>query len=285
VITDPSSHTRAPRPSSRTAKGTFGSVRHDGPQRYKLAQVTSYTAEDGLSDEEFLVIAGDGGRIMVGEPKFFHFSDGRLLTSPTFHPARRYRILGVALDRHGTFGPVVMGLHEFPANGHGRPITYQLNANNGLSGSPLTATTRPSGPALDSNGSDAVWAAYIFGTASRRPSQRPGSDLNGCASSPRTGRGALAGRRQWHEPLPGEARSPTPQRPRAPTTTRATSTRRRRDILDRHYGGGLKPLGMGGSLTSPPKRDCLRTSSPASSKTITAILDELQSWHLSPRKI
>jgi len=144
VITNPSlSHAAGAKALIQDREGNVwvGSS-SDGLQRYKLAQVTSYTAEDGLSDEEFLVIAGDGGDgLWLASQNLFHFSDGRF-TNFTNFPIRPgvTGFWALLQDRHGTvWTGSYGGLHEFPANGHGSPITYQLNANNGLSGSPLTA--------------------------------------------------------------------------------------------------------------------------------------------------
>jgi len=144
VITNPSlSHAAGAKAIVQDREGNFwvGSG-SNGLERLKIAQVTSYTAEDGLSDEEFLVIAGDGGDgLWLASQNLFHFSDGHF-TKFTDFPVRPDLTGFWALlrDRHGTIWTgSYEGLHEFLANEHGSRTTYRLNANNGLTGSPLTA--------------------------------------------------------------------------------------------------------------------------------------------------
>ena len=113
---------------------------NDGLFRYKEAQVTSYTAADGLADDEFLVIAGDGaGGLWAANQNLFHFSNGRFAKFTDF-PTRPGLTGFWALlqDRQGTIWTgSYEGLHQFKDGAH--RITYKLNDNNGLAGAPLTA--------------------------------------------------------------------------------------------------------------------------------------------------
>src|SRR5436190_35430 len=113
---------------------------NDGLFRYKEAQVTAYTAADGLADDEFLVIAGDGaGGLWAANQNLFHFSNGRF-TKFTDFPTRPGLTGFWALlqDRQSTIWTgSYEGLHQFKDGAH--RITYKLNDNNGLAGAPLTA--------------------------------------------------------------------------------------------------------------------------------------------------
>lgn len=112
----------------------------DGLFRYKAAQVTAYTAEDGLTDDVFQVIAGDGADgLWLGGPHLFHFRAGSFTnyTGRADSPgAAGY--WSVMRDRQGSvWAGSYAALHYFK---DGRWATYQAQQIHGvLRGRPVAA--------------------------------------------------------------------------------------------------------------------------------------------------
>jgi signal transduction histidine kinase/ligand-binding sensor domain-containing protein len=113
---------------------------NDGLFRFKAAQVTAYTSENGLADDEFLVIAGDGADgLWAADQNLFHYQNGAFKQFTHFETRPGNTGFWALLeDRHGTIWTgSYEGLHEFK-DARNR-ATYKLNNNNGLTGYPLTA--------------------------------------------------------------------------------------------------------------------------------------------------
>jgi signal transduction histidine kinase/ligand-binding sensor domain-containing protein len=112
----------------------------DGLFRYKAAQVTAYTAENGLADHVFQVIAGDGADgLWLGGPHLFHFRSGSF-TNHTARPgapgAAGY--WSVMRDpQGGVWAGSYSALHHFK---DGRWVTYEARQARGvLTGHPVAA--------------------------------------------------------------------------------------------------------------------------------------------------
>jgi signal transduction histidine kinase/ligand-binding sensor domain-containing protein len=114
---------------------------NDGLFRYKEAQVTAYTAADGLSDDEFLVIAGDGADgLWFASQNLFHFRNGSFtkFTDLQTRPGLT-GFWALLQDRQGTIWTgSYEGLHQFK-DGQAQRTTYKIDDHNGLTGFPLTA--------------------------------------------------------------------------------------------------------------------------------------------------
>lgn len=104
----------------------------DGLHRLKPAQVIAYSAENGLSDESFRPITGDGADGMwLGAESLFHFSQGKFIRDPVTRSA-----WSLLPDRQGGlwFGTYVRGLNYLK---DGRLTLYSQDAV--LSGAPVAA--------------------------------------------------------------------------------------------------------------------------------------------------
>lgn len=77
----------------------------EGLYRYKVAQVTAYTAEDGLSDDSFQVITGAGADgLWLGAHNLFHFSNESFTKDPRWVgvPGSTTGYWALLQDREGT---------------------------------------------------------------------------------------------------------------------------------------------------------------------------------------
>ncbi|MFL6333109.1 MAG: two-component regulator propeller domain-containing protein [Pyrinomonadaceae bacterium] len=112
----------------------------DGLYRYKAAQVEAYAAREGLSDDEFLVIAGDGADgLWLGDHHLFHFRNGSFTKDPRFAgiPDSTTGYWAVLQDREGTVWAGSYGeLHRFK---DGRWSVYGRQDSNVLTGDPIAA--------------------------------------------------------------------------------------------------------------------------------------------------
>lgn len=142
VITDPSlSGWAGARAIIEDREGNLwiGSGR-DGLHRYKAAQVEAYAAREGLSDDEFLVIAGDGADgLWLGDHHLFHFRHGSFTKDPRFAgiPDSTTGYWAVLQDREGTVWAGSYGeLHRFK---DGRWSVYGRRDIKVLTGDPIAA--------------------------------------------------------------------------------------------------------------------------------------------------
>jgi len=112
----------------------------DGLFRYKAAQVESYAAREGLSDDEFLVIAGDGADgLWLGDHYLFHFRNGSFTKDLRFAgiPDSTTGYWAVLQDREGTVWAGSYGeLHRFK---DGRWSVYGRRDSDVLTGDPIAA--------------------------------------------------------------------------------------------------------------------------------------------------
>jgi signal transduction histidine kinase/streptogramin lyase len=112
---------------------------NDGLFRYKAAQVTAYTSENGLADDAFLVIAGDrGDGLLTADQNLFHSRNGGFTRFTNF-PIRPGLTGFWALlqDRQGTIWTGSYGgLHRFK---DGRWTQDFINNHNNLTGFPVAA--------------------------------------------------------------------------------------------------------------------------------------------------
>jgi signal transduction histidine kinase/streptogramin lyase len=141
VITDPSlSGWAGARAIIEDREGNLwvGSGR-DGLHRYKAAQVEAYGASEGLSDDGFLVIAGDGADgLWLGDHYLFHFRNGSFTKDPRFAgiPDSTTGYWAVLQDREGTVWAGSYGeLHRFK---DGRWSVYGRQASK-VTGDPIAA--------------------------------------------------------------------------------------------------------------------------------------------------
>ena len=111
----------------------------DGLFRYKPAQVIAYTSEDGLADDNFLVVAGDrAGELWAANQNLFQFRNGHFTKFTDFRitPAMT-GFWSFLRDREGTIWTGSYGgLHRFK---DGRWSLDFINNNNNLTGFPVAA--------------------------------------------------------------------------------------------------------------------------------------------------
>lgn len=111
----------------------------DGLFRYKVAQVEAYGAREGLSDDGFLVIAGDGADgLWLGDHYLFHFRHGSFTKDPRFAgiPDSTTGYWAVLQDHEGTVWAGSYGeLHRFK---DGRWSVYGRRDSK-VSGDPIAA--------------------------------------------------------------------------------------------------------------------------------------------------
>lgn len=111
----------------------------DGLFRYKPAQVTAFTSEDGLADDNFVVVAGDrAGELWVANQNLFQFRNGRFtkITEFKVRPAMT-GFWSFLQDREGTIWTGSYGgLHRFK---DGRWSQDFINNHNNLTGFPVAA--------------------------------------------------------------------------------------------------------------------------------------------------
>jgi signal transduction histidine kinase/ligand-binding sensor domain-containing protein len=111
----------------------------DGLHRYKAAQIEAYAAREGLSDDGFFAIAGDGADgLWLGGHDLFHFRDGSFTKPPGFVSiSSTTGYWAVLQDRQGAIWAGTYGaLHRFK---DGRWIGYGRKDSNVLTGDLVAA--------------------------------------------------------------------------------------------------------------------------------------------------